>query len=872
MRASIRCPAVVLLVFLLFGPHLPATAAGAPPPFSKDTTRSDIASSYGSGKFGRWTVDRFGLPAYRYTIDQQSSPIASNVEMAGSRDAWHQVGNDRIVANAYNHGYVQLWSQDREYQWMNAPVPSEQHYAGGYGYLRTPKRVVSTLYVDRASDAKAEREFGVGYFRRRTTVPGADVEEFVYAPFGDDPVLLHDVTLRNTTKAPLTTSWFEYWDVNPMLQGANSRGRRGVLSPSYDSRSRTLTADQSPLQSDTDPLTVYASVLQGPVGGFDTDVDTFFGSGGRARPDAVAADKASGSIASSTTGQTPNTSMFAFRAPVRIPAGRSVTLRYAYGAAHREQIAGILTRARRTSVSANAALWSRWLPKASFPAAGAWLSRELQWDAYMVRSGATYEERCGYHTLSQGGYYQYDNGFQGAFRDPLQHMMPMIYAAPELAREVLRYSAHEQPSGNGFVPYAMLANCTRFDLGTSDDLDFWLMWAAAEYAMATRDFAFFDEEIPYYDGGSATMWDHLKLAFFHQETLIGRGPHGGYITGATGDWSDFQTETMQMTESMLVTAQLAYAYPLLAQVADVRGDKDFANELRTAGATNVLTLKDEWTGKGWFSRGYSGATQIGAGAINSEPQPWALLAGAATPAQQKILVANVRRFLTGFGAPGGPSKIGSAQSPARDDPDVTERGIVPQDSAVWVGNVWFALNGAMTWGLAGVHEKVAWDEFTRNTLAQHATAYPEHWDGTISVDDVCNAWYAGDPPRCGTGLSSQYYGQILHQPAWSLFDAIKLAGLHPTKDGYRIDPHVPSAMYSLRLPLAGVERAKRMMRGYVRPEQSGRIWMEIVLPAGVRPVSAWANGAWAVMTVQGRKARFPLTASKGVASDWAITW
>ena len=37
-----------------------------------------------------------------------------------------------------------------------------------------------------------------------------------------------------------------------------------------------------------------------------------------------------------------------------------------------------------------------------------------------------------------------------------------------------------------------------------------------------------------------------------------------------------------MTESMLVTAQLAYVYPRLAELADLRGDRAFAAQLRAA--------------------------------------------------------------------------------------------------------------------------------------------------------------------------------------------------------------------------------------------------------------------------------------------------
>lgn len=872
MRRSLIAASLVLLVL-----GVPAArSADVPPPLSEDPAVVDIASTEGSGSFGSWTVDRFGLPAYRYTMDEDHDPRAANAELGGRTDAWHQVGNDHIVAIAYNHGFVQLWSQDREYQWINLPQPADRHYSGGYGYLRTAAGLTSTLYDDRRADAATEREFGVGYVRRRTAVPDADVQEFVYAPFGNDPVVLHDVTIRNPADAPLNGAWFEYWDVNPAVQGLGQR-RRAVLPPSYDAASRTLTVEQAPEAGEDDPLTIYASAVGAPVSGFDTDVDAFFGAGTRAAPAAVVADAASNSIAPPGTGLTANRTMFAFRSPVTVPANGSVTLRYAYGAGHRAEIATVPSRyGSGDPLQASEAAWSAWLPKADFPNAGPALSRELQWDAYYVRSGATYEERCGHHILSQGGYYQYDSAFQGAFRDPLQHVLPIIYAEPGLAREVIRYSTHQQPSGSGFVPYALLQNCTRFDLGTSDDLDFWLLNAAAEYAMATRDFAFFEEREPYYDAGDATLWDHLKLAFFHQEVLIGHGPHGGYVTGATGDWSDFSTQFEAMTESMLVTAQLAYAYPLLAEVAEVRGDLTFATQLRAAAMVNLATLRREWTGRGWFSRGYSGATQLGSGAIFSEPQPWAMLAGAATREEQVQLLANVKRFLTGIGAPGGPSKIGSAQSPARNDPEVTERELVPASAgggaAVWVGGVWFALNGPLVWAAAPVDEAFAWDELLRNTLTAHATAFPDHWDGVITTDDVCSAWYGTDPSRCGTGLTTAYFTQILHQPAWGLYDAIRLAGLQPTRDGYRIDPHVPSESFSFRMPVAGVDRTAGRMRGYVRAERSGPVAFDVVLPAGVSSVTAWGDGAEIPVTVDGGIARFMLQATAGRAADWAVTW
>ena len=45
----------------------------------------------------------------------------------------------------------------------------------------------------------------------------------------------------------------------------------------------------------------------------------------------------------------------------------------------------------------------------------------------------------------------------------------------------------------------------------------------------------FDEQVPFADGAPDTLWNHLKHAFETQESQL--GPHGGYTSGATGDWS-----------------------------------------------------------------------------------------------------------------------------------------------------------------------------------------------------------------------------------------------------------------------------------------------------------------------------------------------
>ena len=866
---------------LAFGLIAPLSASAAPAPLSADRAPADIASTFGSGSFGRWLVDGFGMPAFRYDVDEQVAPRARQPELHGVTAAQHELGNDNIVADAFNDGYTQFWSQARLAQWANRYDPADQHYAGGYGYLNVDGHTLSTLYLDRPRHAFTERLFGIGYYERRLRADGVAVREDVYAPFGNDPLLLHDVTITNTSSHAERVSWFEYWDVNPYNQTLAKP--RGLGTPHWDAAQRSLTVPQAPGDGDTRPLSIFAAALRGPLGGHETSLDAFFGSGGRASPAAVRADRLSGSTAPATPEGTPGRTLFVFRAPMRLRPGRSVTLRYAYGMAHPGQIPALIRRNRRAvnPLKASEHAWKAWLPKASFGPRWRWVARELQWDAYLLRAASVYEEVCGHHTITQGGYYQYASGLNLGSRSWLHYLLPMVYADPSMAREILRYTVSLQSGNANDIPYGTGPLCTLYNaLGTSDDLDFWLLLAAAEYGLGSRDVAFFSEKLPFYGTHRrATIWEHLKVAFRHQESL--RGPNGGYLAGTNGDWSDFSATFLHMSESMLVPAQLAYAYPRLAALADLRGDHQFARQLRARARQLVGVLRREWTGR-WYLRGYDGLAPIGNGAIFGEPQPWAILAGAPSPHQAAVLVANIRRFLTGIGAPaviGGPARIGSALSPAARDPGVTEAPTSGgfDGASQYVGGVWFDVNGWLTWALSQLDGVVphaaayAWSEYTRNTLATHAHVFGDHWDGTISIDDACNAFYAHQPARCGIPLYSTYEGQITEQPTWMVMGAVHLAGVTALERGFIVSPHLGN--FSLRLPELGVARAPRLERGYFRIARNERLVIEVGgLPRTARGVTAWANGRQVRNHRQSRLVVFTLAARQGRAADWAVTW
>jgi hypothetical protein len=489
---------------------VPAAATGSPAPLSKTPKRADVRSTYGSGHFGSWAVDAFGLPAYRYGIDETTDPRARQPEVSGSTLAQHQVGNDRLMANAYNDGFVQLWSQDRLMQWANAYRPNDRHYSGGFGWLKVGGAVVSTLYPDRPKGARFERDFGVGYARKRVTAAGARITEDTFAPFGDDPLLVDQVTIKNTTRRRMSASWFEYWDVNPYDQATGFQNTIGLQAPQWDAGRHTLSVAQvTAPEGDTSPLSIFAAPLNRPGQQHESSLGSFFGQGTRAVPAEVAADKLSGTIAAPRATGTAGDALFAYRAPVSLKPGASVTLRYAYGIAHPDRVAPLVAkyRAARAPFRASERAWARWVPQADFGASNRWVARELEWDAYQLRSASMYEEACGHHTITQGGYYQYDTGANLGYRSWPHYLLPMTYADPSLTRDVLRYTIVQQPPPPTAAqqnPYGIGQLCTRFDLGSSNDLDFWLLLAAGEYGLGMRDTKFFDEPLRYAAGDQTT--------------------------------------------------------------------------------------------------------------------------------------------------------------------------------------------------------------------------------------------------------------------------------------------------------------------------------------------------------------------------------
>src|ERR1700753_2400415 len=125
-------------------------------------TAEDAAKEYGSGHFGKWISDEFGLPAYHYTCNQITDPKAvSPTEKAwrSPTDHTHQLGNDRLVAAVSNYGYVQVRQDEGSPKFLNDYFPEQDRYGGGIGFLSDGDFVLSTYYSGKADSF--DRIFGM---------------------------------------------------------------------------------------------------------------------------------------------------------------------------------------------------------------------------------------------------------------------------------------------------------------------------------------------------------------------------------------------------------------------------------------------------------------------------------------------------------------------------------------------------------------------------------------------------------------------------------------------------------------------------------------------------------------------------------------
>ncbi|MBA3815306.1 MAG: protein ndvB [Parachlamydiaceae bacterium] len=265
----------------------------------------------------------------------------------------------------------------------------------------------------------------------------------------------------------------------------------------------------------------------------------------------------------------------------------------------------------------------------------------------------------------RSAFYQSSGAY--GFRDQLQDVAALIYTAPNLARDHILTAAARQ-FVEGDVQHWWHATSKGGGVRTriSDDL-LWLPFITAQYVRVTNDKSILDEVIPFIKGEllkpdqheiyfvpeisdeSATLLEHCRRSI---NKGITEGPHALPLIGG-GDWNDGMNRVgiEGKGESVWLAWFLIHVMNDFAELLSITNQEGSAEGFRTQ-AKRLATVIEEnaWDGN-WYRRAYfDDGSPLGSQAnqedtIDSLPQSWAVISGAADPNRAATAMQSVEEHL-----------------------------------------------------------------------------------------------------------------------------------------------------------------------------------------------------------------------------------
>jgi cellobiose phosphorylase len=354
----------------------------------------------------------------------------------------------------------------------------------------------------------------------------------------------------------------------------------------------------------------------------------------------------------------------------------------------------------------------------------------------------------------------------------------------------------------------------------SDDC-LWFFNAIPAFVAETGDAGFYRKVLPYADRGEATVLGHLRRAL---EFNLGRTGRHGLPCGLAADWNDC-IKLGYKGESVFVAFQVRLGLDVYASIAEKLGEPAEA-----AWARAELARLDEkiqgvcWDGE-WFIWAIGqdgtvyGTKHFAEGQVYMNTQVWAVMSGAATPAQAKQALRTMKEKLaTPYGV------MLCAPPFIKADPEIMKATLfnagIKENAGIF--------SHTQSWGVIAECLQGDGDQ----AYAYYRAFMPSAYNDRAELRQIepyvhCQTTYS----RYNVNEGASRVPWLSGTASWSYYSATQwLLGVRPELEGLRIDPCIPKAWPGFKLT--------RNFRGR-------KLKIEVRNPAGV-------CGGVKTLTVDGR--------------------
>lgn len=257
------------------------------------------------------------------------------------------------------------------------------------------------------------------------------------------------------------------------------------------------------------------------------------------------------------------------------------------------------------------------------------------------------------------------NGY--GYRDTVQDIQGIIHLAPEMAKEQIRFMLSAQVDNGAGLPLVKYTHNPGHE-DTPDDASYvketghpayraddalWLFPTVYKYIAESGDTAFIDEEVPFANKGTGTVYEHLKRAISF--SLDNMGVHG-MPAGLYADWNDC-LRLGKYGESTFVAFQFYLAFTILKEIAEEKNDKEYITFLEEHQSKLGETIQTLCWDEDRFIRGFRENGEVIGKHTDPEanmwlnPQTWSVISGLASDVQADKALESVYSLLnTKYGA------------------------------------------------------------------------------------------------------------------------------------------------------------------------------------------------------------------------------